>query len=108
MTFLELLKDETLSEELLESIDNADLENDEECVEFIANEVKKHGVEVTKEEIQAFLEKQPLSDDELDQVSGGVVIKATVDGGENTILLMKLKSVVKARKARARGRARLA
>lgn len=107
MTFLEFLKDETLSEELLESLDNADLEDEDECISFIAKEVKKHGVEVTKEEVQSFLDKQPLSDDELDQVSGGAIQKVMLDGGQNPLALAKLTSKIKSRNARGRSRSRI-
>lgn len=105
MTFLEFLEDETLSNELLENMENADLESEEECVEFVMNAVKKHGVEVTEDEIQSFLDKQPLSDEELDQVSGGAAQKASFEGAQDFDGLMKLTSAIKS-KGRLRGRSR--
>lgn len=108
MKFLELLEDEALANELLESLDDADLESEEECIEFISNEVKKHGVKVTEEEIQSFLDKQPLSDDELDQVSGGAAQKFAIDGGQNPIAFAKLTSKIKSKgRARERSRSRI-
>ncbi len=62
MTFEELLKDEKVLGEIIEKVNNEE--------EFI-DEIKKYGVETSIEEIQSFLEKVPLSEDELEQVNGG-------------------------------------
>ncbi len=62
MTFEELLKDEKVLSEIIEKSNNEK--------EFI-EEINKHGVEMSTEEIQAFLEKVPLSEDELEHVNGG-------------------------------------
>ncbi len=74
MTLLELLKDEKVNKEFIEALKAADLKDEDECIALLTAEAKKHGVEVSADEIKNFLAKVPLSEDELDNVSGGSLI----------------------------------
>lgn len=71
MTLLELLKDEKVNKEFIEALNAADLKDEDGCIALLTSEAKKHGVEVSEDEIKDFLAKVPLSDDELDNISGG-------------------------------------
>lgn len=71
MTLVELLKDEKVNKEIIDALKGADLKDEEGCITLITSEAKKHGVEVSADEVKDFLAKVPLSDEELDNVSGG-------------------------------------
>lgn len=90
MTLLELLKDEKVNKEFVEALKAADLKDEDGCIALLTAEAKKHGVEVSADEIKDFLAKIPLSDDELDDVSGGYWLLTR--GGKN----LRLTSVVSA------------
>ncbi len=74
MTLLELLKDEKVNKEFIEALKASDLKDEDGCIALLTAEAKKHGVEVNADEIKDFLAKVPLSDDELDNVSGGYLL----------------------------------
>ncbi len=71
MALEELLKDEKVNSEIIEALKAADLKDDEGCIALLVSEAKKHGAEVSEDEAKAFLAKVPLSEEELDNVSGG-------------------------------------
>ncbi len=97
MTFEELLKDEKKNEELVEKVVSSKAKDDAEFLSVLAEEVKKYGVEASSEELKAFLEKVPLSDEELDQVNGGYWLKIA-STEKSPLLLALLKVSTKSKK----------
>ncbi len=79
MTFEELLKDEKKSEELVEKVISSKTKDDAEFLAILTDEVKKYGVEASAEELRSFLEKVPLTEEELDHVNGGYWFKISSD-----------------------------
>ena len=67
---LDLFNDEKLNLELQEILKNS-AESDDACIPIITKFANDHGVKVSNEDVKDFLTKIPLSDDELDNVSGG-------------------------------------
>ncbi len=70
MNLLELLKDEKINYALLELLKNVDAKDDDDYVPHIVK-FAEHGVKVTHEDVKAFLAKLPVSEEELDKISGG-------------------------------------
>ncbi len=69
---LDLFLDEELNTELQEILKNS-AESDDACIPIITKFANEHGVKVCNEDVKDFLAKIPLSDDDLDAVSGGAI-----------------------------------
>lgn len=93
MTFEELLNDEKKSEELVEKVVSSKAKDDAEFLAILTDEVKKYGVEASAEELRSFLEKAPLTEEELDQVNGGYWFK--MSSNEKSPLALALLKVYK-------------
>ena len=72
MTFKELLNDEKTAREIKEALKASDAKTDSESIAVLIEEAKKHGVDVTENEIRLYLvSKMELSEDEMANLAGG-------------------------------------
>ena len=75
MTFKELLENEKFVNEIKEAAEKLSSENDEQLFDALLSAAEKYGVKATKEEIlNAIVSKLPVSDEELDAVTGGAAM----------------------------------
>lgn len=73
--FVELLKDETVSSELANVLQNS--ENNADYVSIITKFASEHGVTINDDEVKNFMNKVPLPESFMDEVAGGARYVAT-------------------------------
>lgn len=73
--FVELLKDETVSSELANVLQNS--ENNADYVSIITKFASEHGVTINDDEVKSIMNKVPLPESFMDEVAGGARYVAT-------------------------------
>lgn len=73
--FVELLKDETVSSELANALQNSD--NNADYVSIITKFASEHGVAINDDEVKSIMNKVPLPESFMDEVAGGARYVAT-------------------------------
>lgn len=73
--FVELLKDETVSSELANVLQNS--EDNTDYVSIITKFASEHGVTINDDEVKSIMNKVPLPESFMDEVAGGARYVAT-------------------------------